>query len=87
MFVFVDGYKEDCQFYVTDSEESVHDIILGRAWMHRHRCQFDWEERNINLVFGTKKIALPEATKAAIMPTLPRSGCYITAAKSTTAKA
>ena len=71
--VFVDGCKEACQFYVTGSEESAHDIILGRAWMHRHRCQFDWEERNIHLVIGTKQITLPEATKATIMPTIPKA--------------
>ena len=37
----VDGYKMDCLFYVTSNEHSAHDLILGRAWMHRHNNQFD----------------------------------------------
>ena len=47
--LFVDGHKEDCQFYVTNNEESAHDIILGRAWIHKHKCQFNWEAQLISL--------------------------------------
>ena len=39
--VSVGAHKEDCLFHVTDNKESAHDVILGRTWMHKHRCQFD----------------------------------------------
>ena len=62
--IYVNGHKENFQFYVTKSEESAHDVILGRSWMSQHRCQLNWEANSINLVFGIKQITLPTAAAA-----------------------
>ena len=62
--VYVKGHKENCQFYVTKSDDSAHDVILGRSWMSRHRCQFNWEANSISLVFGTTQITIPAIAEA-----------------------
>ena len=59
--IYVNGHKENCQFYVTKNEESAHDVILGRSWMSRHKCQFNWEAHSISFVIGTKKVTIPTA--------------------------
>ena len=64
VLVSVGAHKEDCLFHVTDNKESAHDIILGRSWMHKHRCQFDWEERTINIFLDNTKVTLPAAAEA-----------------------
>ena len=62
--VFVQGHVEKCQFYITKSGESAHDVILGRSWMSRHRCQFNWEATSISVVFGQQQITVPAANVA-----------------------
>lgn len=37
----VGTYKDGCLFYVIEDMESAHNIILGRVWIHKHRCQLD----------------------------------------------
>ena len=77
--IYVGAHKEDCLFHVTDNKESAHDIILGRAWLHKHRCQFDWEEHTINLAFGPMKITLPTAAEAIVTTAIPCANLIATA--------
>ena len=63
----------------TDNKESAHDVILGRTWMHKHRCQFDWEECTINLAFGTMKITLPAVAEATVTTAIPCADLVATA--------
>ena len=78
--VSVGEHKEDCLFHVTDNRESAHDVILGRSWMHKHRCQFDWEERTINVFLGNQKVTLPAAAEATITTeTTPHANSVVTA--------
>ena len=57
-------HKEECHFHVTDTKESAHDIILGRSWMHKHKCQFDWDKRTITVVLCNQRVVLPVAAEA-----------------------
>ena len=57
-------HKEECHFHVTDNKESAHDIILGCSWMHKHRCQFDWDKRTITVALCNQSVVLPVAAEA-----------------------
>ena len=71
----VAGYKEDCLFYVTENDASAHDMVLGRTWLHRHKCQIEWGARLINLVLGTQNINLPAASENISNTVRPSQQC------------
>ena len=40
--------------------------------MHKHWCQFDWEDRHIHLTFGTQRIKVQAATRCLLsLPNYP----------------
>ena len=64
--ISVGEHKEECHFHVTDNKESAHDIILGHSWMHKHRCQFDWDECTITIILCNQRVVLPVVAQATI---------------------
>ena len=77
--VNVGAHKEQCVFYVTSTKESAHDIIIRHAWMHKHRCEFNWEDRNIDLTFGTQRTNIPATIDAIITTTIPCANLVVPA--------
>ena len=66
VLVSVGEHKENCLFQVIDNKESAHDVILGSSWMHKHRCQFDWDKHTITVVLCNQKVSLPLVVEATI---------------------
>lgn len=47
--IFIHHRQEPCISYVSNTNESAHEVILGHSWMAQHNCSIDWEKHAISL--------------------------------------
>lgn len=58
MNIFIQEQEEPCTFYVTDTNDYAHEVILGRNWMAKHQCSIDWDSNIISLRMCNKRLVI-----------------------------
>ena len=63
--IHLQGHPKQAKFYLAKAGHSMHDLILGRSWLFKHKCSIDWEAQQISLTVNNKRTTLPMPKLAA----------------------
>ena len=56
--IFIQQQEEPCTFYVTNTNDCAHEVILGRSWMAKHQCSIDWAKNVISLRMNNQRLTI-----------------------------
>ena len=56
--IFIQHQEETCTFYVTNTNDCAHEVILGRSWMAKHQCSIDWAKNVISLRMNNQRLTI-----------------------------
>ena len=65
------NFADECQFYIAQPGQSIHELILSRAWMRRNKCYIDWDLNMVHLCRNKMRVTLPLVMTSSTVATIP----------------